>query len=222
MSSAQPTFTAPSSATLAFELTVDDDGAGPHTHTDTVVITVDQVPTADAGPDQKVDVGDAVTLDGSGSSDPDAGDSLDYSWVQTAGADVTLTGATTASPTFSAPSSVTLTFVLTVTDENSLTDTDTVVITVNDPPVADAGADMTVVRKTTFTLRGTGNDVDGDPVTYAWTQVSGPAAVIRDPDQAETIVEGLPRKTTLVFRLTVTDSSGVTHTDDVTVTVKSK
>ena len=157
-----------------------------------------------------------------GSSDPDAGDSLDYGWVQMAGPAVTLTGATTASPTFNAPSTEPLTFELTVTDENNLTDTDTVVITVNDRPVADAGADKTSKKKTNFTLTGTGNDADGDPLTYAWTQVSGLPAVIRDPDKAETIVEGVPRATTLVFRLTVTDSTGATHTDDVTVTVKPK
>lgn len=139
-------------------------------------------------------VGDAVTLDGSGSSDPDTGDSLDYGWVQTAGPAVTLTGATTASPTFNAPSSEMLTFELTVTDENNLTDTDTVVVTVNDRPVADAGADKTVKKKTNSTLTGTGNDADGDPLTYAWTQVSGLPAVIRDPDKAETIVEGVPHR----------------------------
>lgn len=36
-------------------------------------------PTADAGPDQTVDTGAVVSLDGSGSSDPD-GDSLTFSW----------------------------------------------------------------------------------------------------------------------------------------------
>ena len=54
--------------------------------------------------------GDTVTLDGTGSSDPDS-DPFTYSWAQTAGPGVTLTGASTASPTFFAPSSGTLAFV---------------------------------------------------------------------------------------------------------------
>jgi hypothetical protein len=39
---------------------------------------------ADAGPDQQIAVGDAISLDGSGSSDPD-GDHLEYWWRLTEG-----------------------------------------------------------------------------------------------------------------------------------------
>jgi hypothetical protein len=52
--------------------------------------------------------------------------------------------------------------------------------------------------------------------------VSGPAAVIRDPDAAETAVDGVSGPATLVFRLKVTDPSGATSTDEVTVTVNPK
>ena len=77
------TFTAPEgSDTLAFELTVTDPGG--ETDTDTVIVTINGPPSADAGPDQAANLGDIVTLDGTGSSDPD-GDTLTYSWVQTAG-----------------------------------------------------------------------------------------------------------------------------------------
>lgn len=86
-------------------------------------------PTASAGADQTVDVSSTVTLDGSGSSDTD-GDTLSFSWSQISGTSVTLTGADTATPTFTAPGTPdTLTFELTVSDGQD-SDTDTVNINV--------------------------------------------------------------------------------------------
>ena len=58
-----------------------------------------QPPTAHAGPDQSVTVGDTVTLDGSG-TDPE-GQTLSYAW--TAPSDITLSSNTVARPTFTAP-----------------------------------------------------------------------------------------------------------------------
>ena len=89
-----------------------------------------RAPAAAAGRDQTVDVGVTVTLDGSGSSDPDTGDTLTYSWEQPAGPSVTLSSPTVASPTFAAPSTATtLTFRLTVSDGEA-SDIDAVTIRV--------------------------------------------------------------------------------------------
>ncbi len=83
-----------------------------------------------------------MTLNGSGSSDPDAGDTLSYRWEQDFGsahgaiasAGVTLSDNTAVSPTFTAPSSATvLTFKLTVTDSQGASDSDTASITVQAP-----------------------------------------------------------------------------------------
>ena len=96
-------------------------------------------PVADAGSAQTVDAGDAVSLDGSGSSDPD-GDALTYAWTQTSGPTVTLSGASSATPSFTAPSAdATLVFSLTVNDGTDDSAADTVAITVVVPdPQRDA------------------------------------------------------------------------------------
>jgi hypothetical protein len=67
--------------------------------------TAGQSPVANAGPDQNVDAGATVVLDGTASFDPD-GKALSFRWDQTGGADVTggagyLTG---PEPSFTAPS----------------------------------------------------------------------------------------------------------------------
>ncbi len=154
-------------------LVTDNEGA---TATDTVVITVEApnaVPTADAGHDQTVDSGARVTLDGSASNDDGDldgdGSITGYEWTASDG--VTLTGANTASPSFTAPTlaagaaDVTRTFTLTVTDNDGGTATDTMVITVESPnaaPTANAGPPQTVASGTTVTLDGSGSNDDGD------------------------------------------------------------
>lgn len=101
---------------------------------DEVVVTVtNNAPMADAGSDQNVIASTLVTLDGSGSSDPDNHLPLNYAWTQTGGPAVTLSGANTANPTFTAPSSkATLTFSLIVTDSLGLAApaSDEVVVTI--------------------------------------------------------------------------------------------
>ncbi|GFE80075.1 chitinase [Steroidobacter agaridevorans] len=92
-----------------------------------------QPPTANAGADRNVTPGSATTLAGSG-TDVD-GSIASYLWTQTAGPGVTLNGASTATASFTAPSSnTTLTFRLRVTDNQGATATDDVTITVTQNP----------------------------------------------------------------------------------------
>ena len=124
------------------------------------------LPIADAGPDQSVNEFGSVTLDASGSSDPKSG-TLTYQWVQTAGTPiVVLSDAQTVQPTFDAPDAgptgKTLTFTLTVTDDDELVSTDTVDIVVQKvPPQADAGSDQSVNEFDTVTLDASGSFAAG-------------------------------------------------------------
>ena len=91
-------------------------------------------PMADAGPDQTgVREGALVTLDGSGSSDPDD-DPLKYRWNQYRGERVALSSRDVVNPTFTAPRELTadvvLSFRLLVTDPSGRFDSDTVTVTV--------------------------------------------------------------------------------------------
>jgi hypothetical protein len=88
-----------------------------------------QPPVADAGADRSIASGAAVTLDGSGSRDPD-NDPLSYAWSQVSGpASVTLAGANTAKATFTAGTQGVYVFKLAVGDGKENRD-DTVQITV--------------------------------------------------------------------------------------------
>jgi hypothetical protein len=125
---------------------------------------------ANAGPEQTVQQGQTVTLDGSASTGPVRG----FSWKQTAGPAVTLTGAGTAKPTFTAPNNpnatpIDLTFGLTVDNGSGQTSTGTTVVHVAPvtAPVANAGADQTVPQGSTVNLDGSAST---GASSFAWTQ----------------------------------------------------
>ena len=240
---ATASFTAPdvdADTDLVFRLTVtDNDGA---TATDEVTITVtdnspgggeNAAPTANAGQDQKVDEGDEVTLAGSG-SDSD-GTIASYEWaLTTTNDDVTLSGADTATASFTAPdvdADTALVFRLTVTDNDGATATDEVTITVTDnstgggenaAPTANAGQDQKVDEGDEVTLAGSGSDSDGTIASYAWALTTANDDVTlsgADTATASFTAPDVDADTALVFRLTVTDDDGATATDDVTITV---
>ena len=150
------TFT-PSAATVTLILAADsvvDSAGNPNAE---ARVTGTNVPplTANAGPAQRVNVGATVTLDGSGSRGPAAGD-LMYAWAHTLTDGVAptpatataLTDANTATATFTAPNTAgVLVFTLTVTDSVRATASATVTITVNPntTPTVDLGTITTGV-----------------------------------------------------------------------------
>ena len=247
---AMPVFTAetlvPGAASVdyVFRLTVTDDDDA--TDTDTVTITVvsgNVIPMADAGDDQTVDSGAMVTLDGSGSMDSD-GTIASHAWERVRGTSresVTLNGATTASPTFTADSvaagtaDVTHVFELVVTDDDGAESVaDTVMITIVAPfglTVAEAGSDQDMVpsgMRVFLDGRGSVTDRRRTIVSYVWERTGGTGELIplgnTKAEQliffAETLAPGAS-DATYVLDLTVTDSAGYTDTDTVVITVIS-
>ena len=182
----------------------------------------DHTPVANAGPDQTVNKGAAVQLDGSASYDPDTGDTVSYSWAQTLGPAVTLSSTTAVQPTFTAPASgsTTLGFELTVSD-GQLSSVSDVTITVADrAPVADAGSDQTVNTNAAVYLDGSSSsDPDsGDTFSYAWTQTYGTPVTLTGAGTANPSFTAPSSAGLLVFRLTANDGE-LSGTATVSVTV---
>jgi len=104
-STARPTFTADVAGSYVVSLVVNDGKVDSGADTVTVTaVTPNHIPVANAGPDQSVVIGVLVALNGSASTDVD-GDPLSYGWSFTSrpgGSSAVLSGATTASPTFTA------------------------------------------------------------------------------------------------------------------------
>jgi hypothetical protein len=114
-------------------------------------VVTSQQPVAMAGDDRVVGVNSLVTLDGTGSFDPDE-ERIEYDWRQIAGPSVTLSDSSNVQPTFRAPSvsvDTTLTFELFVFDDTLLSQPDQVNITVssgvasNTPPPVRASSTPT-------------------------------------------------------------------------------
>ncbi len=192
------------------------------------IMNVNHAPIASAGNPQTVASGAVVSLSASDSYDPD-GDPITFSWSQTSGPVVNFANPTSALPSFTAPiissGSSYLTFVVLVSD-GRLSASASVVITVqpvNHRPIANAGYPQTVQAKMIATLDGSGSyDPDGDPITYAWTQTSGPIVPmdLTNPILPRIIAPDVTAQVQLAFSLVVSDSKLLSVPATVTVTVK--
>jgi gliding motility-associated-like protein len=217
-------------AIYTFRLVVTDNGGAQDFDDVTLTVNaavVNQPPSASAGANQTITLPtNAVTLNGSG-SDPDG--SIDsYKWVKISGPSATLANDTLATLSVSDLLEGNYSFRLTVTDNGGLTAFSDVSVTVlpaavNQPPTAHAGTDKVIVNPptTSITLFGSGTDPDGTVSTYAWIQLSGPAAATITNDSLPNVTLSSLVVGVYNFRLTVTDDDGASDEDDVQVTVNA-
>ena len=223
-------FTAPdvsSDTILTFSITVKDSTlqAGVDTVSVTVrpvVTTVNNPPTGNAGPNKTYNEGDIVTLDGSGSSDPDSGDTLSYLWQQLNGRTVSLSSATSQSPTFTAPQvnagMINLQFKLLVRDSsNAPSPPDYVTITVSDIPIPPSNNAPVIINdlvRTTGTLPividvlFNDSDPDGDTISVSSINSTGTNGTATNNGNNITFVADESFSGTTSFTYVIADSHG--------------
>jgi hypothetical protein len=219
--SPQPSFDVDAAGEYIISLVVTDVNGNPSVADRVIVSTENSPPVANAGVDQTVHAGATVTLDGTGSYDPDS-DEITYSWsldAKPAESQAVLDDPAVPNPTFMVDKVGAYQVSLVVFDSNgSPSAPDEVIIsTENSAPIANAGIDQTVDVGALVTLDGSSSsDPDGDSITYAWSVVSVPAgssASLSDPTALKpTFLADTPGD--YVIRLVVYDIHGAASSAD--------
>lgn len=179
-SSPTPTFIADKDGQYIIGLTVND-GWLDSLPDDVVVISArpNAPPVAYAGADQTGSRNKMISLDGTGSYDPDH-DPLTYSWSivsKPAGSVGDFDNTTSPTPKILADKQGEYVFRLVVYDGQLYSNPNTVVLkAVNNPPIANAGPDKSGLVGSVVNLDGGGSsDPNGDPLIYQWTLKSVPS-----------------------------------------------
>jgi PKD repeat protein len=165
------------SFTVALVVSDGTDSSAPAT---TTVTISNQAPVANAGGPYSAVRGQAISFDGSSSTDPD-GDALTYAWDFGDG-----TTGTGGSPSHAYTTLGSFTVALVVSDgTDSSTPATTTVTVSNQPPVASAGGPYAAVRGEAISFNGSGSsDPDGDALTYAWDFGDGTTGTGVSPSHA--------------------------------------
>ena len=139
-------------ATTTYTVTVT--GANGCTATDTVKITLKNLPNANAGPDKQICLGGSVSLTASGGTS--------YAW-NPGGMNTSTVNVTPA---------ITTQYTVTVTGANGCSKNDTVQVKVNPLPTANAGPDQTICEGSTVALTASGGS------SYSWQNNGATTATI--------------------------------------------
>jgi hypothetical protein len=181
-----------------------NDPASCGTDIDNITITINPLPTADAGTDQAICAGSTATLAGSVGGGATMG-----TW--SGGTGTYLPDATTLNAVYT-PSAAEVnagTAILIMTSNDPLScgaDIDSITITINPLPNADAGPDTNICNGSSVILSASGG------TGFLWSPSTGLSdTTIYNP-------AAFPSVTT-TYVVLVTDANGCTNTDDITVTV---
>ena len=186
--SASPTIT-----TIYSVLGIDANGC---TNVDQVQVSVNALPTVNAGANTSICPGIPTTLGATGAAT--------YAWSPSTG----LTGANTATPAANPAS--TQTYTVTGTDANGCQNTDQVTVTVFPQPIVIAGATSPIIECQTAQLTA------GGLVSYNWVNTAGADATIASPNTALTDVTPLTNAT---YTVTGLDANGCAGSATISVAV---
>ncbi|MCF6262766.1 MAG: PKD domain-containing protein [Xanthomonadales bacterium] len=212
----------------------DNDGA---TASDEVTISILEYipPIVFAGTDQVVARGDSVILRGVVSGlQPGNFLELRFQWQQLEGSPAIIRYGENHRHIEVTPvqAGEILVFEVTITDWFGSSSTDTVILTIVEPgsgdslpPIANAGVDHVSLAPRMLHLDGSASyDPDGSIVEYYWETLSSPGGFARrDEIGPDPLYYGsFTNAGVYLFRLTVTDNTGATASDEVTVTVPDR
>ena len=158
---------------------------------DSVTVTVNPLPVANTSSDASICIGDSTTLTASGG--------VSYNWSPSAGLNVATGSSVNASP------AVITIYTVTATDANGCINEDSILVTVNPLPNANAGPDVTLCPGVSAPLTALGG------ISYTWSPSEGLSATTGNSVNAN------PASTT-TYTVTVTDINGCIGTDTVIVT----
>ena len=185
-------------------------------------------PEVDANAPPIVNQGEIVSLNGTGTYDPDS-NQLYYAWSQDSGIPVSINDDDQPVAHFTAPTvsqNSILVFNLLVEDENGGIGKNSTSVTVQATPKphANAGGDQTVDEGEWVTLDGEDSyDPNGDELEYSWTQTSGQNVGLEDSSdpQAHFWAPYVYDDETLKFTLRVQDSEGNSDESSASVRVNT-
>lgn len=182
-------------------------------------LLLNRQPIANAGDDLTGTVGVGIVLDGSQSSDLD-NDELSYTWTLIESPEssiATLSNESSVSPTLTPDMLGGYYIGLTVNDGELSSDVDIVVISPeNQIPVAEAGEDLSIIAGDSITLDGSNSfDAEVGELTYLWT--SDNSGMTHSEAVWDVGIISIPDEFKITFTLTVTDSQGLTSSDDIVI-----
>jgi len=209
-----PTFVPDRYGSYVVSLVVSDGCQQSAADTVTIVVGVNgnRAPTANPGTARSVPRRALVTLDGTGSSDPD-GHALTYQWSFTApaGSAAVLSDATASKPTFTTDVEGAYVASLTVNDGRVSSAAVSVTITaINNRPVATTSTSTVATENAAqVNLQGAGSDADGDTLTYTWSFESRPTGSTATLTGANTLTPSFVPDVEGQYVLTLVASDGV-------------